>query len=32
MKLADLLSADTVADARFAALDVTGVSADSRTV
>ena len=32
MKLADLLSVDAVADARFAALDVTGVSADSRTV
>ena len=32
MKLADLLSVDAVADARFAALDVTGVSSDSRTV
>src|SRR5262245_45323274 len=32
MKLADLLSVDAVADARFAALDLTGVSADSRTV
>ena len=32
MKLADLLSVDAVADVRFAALDLTGVSADSRTV
>src|SRR5215467_9752224 len=32
MKLCDLLSVDAVSDARFAALDVTGVSADSRTV
>src|SRR5258708_29143495 len=32
MKLADLLSVDAVADAHFAALDLTGVSADSRTV
>src|SRR5690348_18261040 len=32
MKLADLLSVDAVADMRFAALDLTGVSADSRTV
>jgi UDP-N-acetylmuramoyl-L-alanyl-D-glutamate--2,6-diaminopimelate ligase len=32
MKLADLLTADAVADARFAALEVTGISADSRTV
>src|SRR5262249_37525656 len=32
MKLADLLTADAVTDARFAALDLTGVSADSRTV
>src|SRR5207247_10679696 len=32
MKLADLLSADTVADARFAALELAGVSADSRAV
>ncbi len=32
MKLATLLTADAVADARFAALEVTGISADSRTV
>ncbi len=32
MKLASLLTADAVADARFAALEVTGISADSRTV
>src|SRR5260221_7034443 len=32
MKLAALLSVDAVADARFAALDLPGVSADSRTV
>src|SRR6516164_8431455 len=32
MKLADLLTVDAVTDARFAALDLTGVSADSRTV
>ncbi len=32
MKLASLLPADAVADARFAALDVTGISADSRKV
>ncbi len=32
MKLADLLPADAVSDARFAALDVTGVSADSRAI
>ena len=32
MRLADLLIADAVSDARFAALEVTGVSADSRTV
>ena len=32
MKLADLLTADAVSDARFAALEVTGVSADSRMV
>jgi UDP-N-acetylmuramoyl-L-alanyl-D-glutamate--2,6-diaminopimelate ligase len=32
MRLADLLTADAVSDARFAALEVTGVSADSRTV
>jgi UDP-N-acetylmuramoyl-L-alanyl-D-glutamate--2,6-diaminopimelate ligase len=32
MKLADLLTADAVSDARFAALEVGGISADSRTV
>src|SRR5215831_477554 len=32
MKLADLLTADAVSDVRFAALEVTGVSADSRMV
>src|ERR1700745_550092 len=32
MKLADLLSVDAVADARFAALELAGVSADSRAV
>jgi len=32
MKLADLLTVDAVSDARFAALDVTGVSADSRAL
>ncbi len=32
MKLADLLTVDAVSDARFAALDVAGVSADSRTI
>jgi UDP-N-acetylmuramoyl-L-alanyl-D-glutamate--2,6-diaminopimelate ligase len=32
MKLCDLLPVDAVSDARFAALNVTGVSADSRTV
>src|SRR5262245_36367198 len=32
MKLADLLTADAVRDARFAALEVTGVNADSRMV
>src|SRR5262249_33130651 len=32
MKLADLLTADAVSAARFAALEVTGVSADSRMV
>src|SRR5215468_9116473 len=32
MKLADLLSRDAVADARFAALELAGVSADSRAV
>jgi UDP-N-acetylmuramoyl-L-alanyl-D-glutamate--2,6-diaminopimelate ligase len=32
MKLASLLTADAVADARFAALEVTGISADSRMV
>jgi UDP-N-acetylmuramoyl-L-alanyl-D-glutamate--2,6-diaminopimelate ligase len=32
MKLADLLTVDAVSDARFAALELSGVSADSRTV
>jgi len=32
MKLADLLTADALSDARFAALEVAGVSADSRAV
>ena len=32
MKLADLITADAVSDARFAALEVGGVSADSRAV
>jgi UDP-N-acetylmuramoyl-L-alanyl-D-glutamate--2,6-diaminopimelate ligase len=32
MKLADLLTADAVSDRRFAALEVAGVSADSRAV
>jgi UDP-N-acetylmuramoyl-L-alanyl-D-glutamate--2,6-diaminopimelate ligase len=32
MKLADLLTPDAVSDARLAALDVKGVSADSRTI
>ncbi len=32
MKLADLLTADAVSDARFAALEITGVTADSRMV
>jgi UDP-N-acetylmuramoyl-L-alanyl-D-glutamate--2,6-diaminopimelate ligase len=32
MKLADLLTPDAVSDARIAALDVKGVSADSRTI
>src|SRR3982075_331703 len=32
MKLADLLTVDAVSDARFAALELAGVSADSRTV
>jgi UDP-N-acetylmuramoyl-L-alanyl-D-glutamate--2,6-diaminopimelate ligase len=32
MKLASLLTVDSVSDVRFAALDVGGVSADSRTV
>src|SRR5262245_58139138 len=32
MKLADLMTADATSDARFAALDVQGVSADSRAV
>src|SRR5438552_17673536 len=32
MKLANLLTVDAVSDARFAMLDVRGISADSRTV
>jgi UDP-N-acetylmuramoyl-L-alanyl-D-glutamate--2,6-diaminopimelate ligase len=32
MKLADLLTSDALAEAHFAALEVTGISADSRTV
>ena len=32
MKLRDLLPADAVSDARFAALDLAGISADSRAV
>ena len=32
MKLADLLTPDAVIDARLAALDVTGISADSRAI
>ena len=32
MKLANLLTADAVSDARFAALDVRGISADSRAI
>ena len=32
MKLNDLLGADAITDARFAALDVRGISADSRTI
>jgi len=32
MKLADLLTADAVSDARLAALEVGGVSADSRSI
>src|SRR2546425_7193388 len=32
MKLADLLTVDAVSEARFAALDLAGVSADSRTI
>ena len=32
MKLANLLTVDAVSDARFAALDVRGVTADSRAV
>jgi UDP-N-acetylmuramoyl-L-alanyl-D-glutamate--2,6-diaminopimelate ligase len=32
MKLSDLLTVDALSDARFAALDVTGITADSRTV
>ena len=32
MRLADLLTADAVSDARFATLEITGVSADSRMI
>jgi UDP-N-acetylmuramoyl-L-alanyl-D-glutamate--2,6-diaminopimelate ligase len=32
MKLAELLTADALSDARFAALDIAGISADSRAV
>ena len=32
MKLADLLTPDAVSDPRFAALDITGISADSRAL
>ena len=32
MKLADLLTTDAVSDARFAALELAGISTDSRTV
>src|SRR6266545_4942718 len=32
MKLAELLTADALSDARFAALEIAGVSADSRAV
>jgi UDP-N-acetylmuramoyl-L-alanyl-D-glutamate--2,6-diaminopimelate ligase len=32
MKLADLLTPDAVSDPRFAALDITGISADSRAI
>ena len=32
MKLADLLTADAVSDARFSALELAGISTDSRTV
>jgi len=32
MKLADLLTVDAVIEARFATLDLAGVSADSRTI
>jgi UDP-N-acetylmuramoyl-L-alanyl-D-glutamate--2,6-diaminopimelate ligase len=32
MKLADLLTVDAVSDARFAAIEVGGISADSRTI
>src|SRR4051812_49690250 len=32
MKLADLLTTDAVSDARFAALDLAGITTDSRTV
>jgi UDP-N-acetylmuramoyl-L-alanyl-D-glutamate--2,6-diaminopimelate ligase len=32
MRLADLITVDAVSDARFAALDVTGIGADSRAI
>ena len=32
MKLGNLLTVDALSDARYAALDVRGISADSRTV
>ena len=32
MKLADLLTTDAVSDARFSALELAGISTDSRTV
>src|SRR5215831_17017450 len=32
MKLADLLTVDAVSDARFAALEITGIAADSRAI
>ena len=32
MKLADILTVDAVSDARFAALELAGISTDSRTV